>query len=253
MAENRKNIFSQSFTPFCFYVLFHVNLDCPFTMSWLWELDWSSDYGIGQWNVQAEVQLGLFSPFSHMANELISRLACWSLIEDEGHVEQSQGVPVYINQSTEAWASPVQINRNTYELSPNIIFYFDLSYLWQIKLCQAWWSIMWIIMLHILYTYFSSVQFSHSVVSYSLWPHEPQHSRPPCPSPTPGANQIHVHWVGDAVQPSHPLSSPSPPALNLSQHQGLFKWISSSHQVVKVLELQLQHQSFQWTARTDLL
>ena len=50
--------------------------------------------------MQAEVQLGLFSPFSHVANELISRLACWSLIEDEGHVEQSQGVPVYINQST---------------------------------------------------------------------------------------------------------------------------------------------------------
>ena len=48
--------------------------------------------------------------------------------------------------------------------------------------------------------------------------------------------QTHVHWVGDAVQPSHPLSSPSPPALNLSQHQGLFKWVSSSHQVAKVLE-----------------
>ena len=62
----------------------------------------------------------------------------------------------------------------------------------------------------------------------------------------------HVHWVGDAIQPSHPLSSPSPPALNLSQHQGLFKWVSSSHQVAKVLEFQLQHQSFQWTPRTDL-
>ena len=57
--------------------------------------------------------------------------------------------------------------------------------------------------------------------------------------------QTHVHWVGDAIQPSHPLSSPSPPALNLSQHQGLFKWVSSSHQVAKVLEFQLQHQSFQ--------
>ena len=51
--------------------------------------------------------------------------------------------------------------------------------------------------------------------------------------------------VGDAIQPSHPLSSPSPPNFNLSQHQGLFKWVSSSHQVAKVLELQLQHQSFQ--------
>ena len=65
--------------------------------------------------------------------------------------------------------------------------------------------------------------------------------------------QIHVHWIGDAIQLSHPLSSPSPPALNLSQHQGLFKWVSSSHQVTKVLEFQLQHQSFQWTFRTNLL
>ena len=58
--------------------------------------------------------------------------------------------------------------------------------------------------------------------------------------------QAHVHWVGDTIQPSHPLSAPFPPALDLSQHQGLFQWISSSHQVDKVLEFQLQHQSFQW-------
>ena len=69
----------------------------------------------------------------------------------------------------------------------------------------------------------------------------------------PESTQTHVHWVGDAIQPSHPLSSPSPPALNLSQHQGLFKWVSSSHQEDKVLEFQLQHQSFQWTPRTDFL
>ena len=61
----------------------------------------------------------------------------------------------------------------------------------------------------------------------------------------------HVHWVRDAHQPSCPLSSPSPPAFNLSQHQGLFKWTSSSHQVAKVLEL--QHQSFQWVFSTDFL
>ena len=65
--------------------------------------------------------------------------------------------------------------------------------------------------------------------------------------------QTHVPWVGDAIPSSHPLSSPSPPAFNLSQHQGLFKWVSSSHQVAKVLELQLQHQSFQWVFRTDFL
>ena len=66
----------------------------------------------------------------------------------------------------------------------------------------------------------------------------------------PEFTQTLVHQVGDAIQPSHPLSSPSPPAPNLSQHQGLFKWVSSSHQVAKVLEFQLQHQSFQWTFRT---
>ena len=69
----------------------------------------------------------------------------------------------------------------------------------------------------------------------------------------PEFTQTHVHRVGDAIQPSHPLSSPSPPALNPSQHQGLFHWVNSLHEVAKVLELQLQHQSFQWTTRTDLL
>ena len=69
----------------------------------------------------------------------------------------------------------------------------------------------------------------------------------------PEFTQSHVHWVGEVIQPSHPLSSPSPPALNLSQHQGLFKWVSSSHEVAKVLEFQLQHQSFQWTFKTDFL
>ena len=67
------------------------------------------------------------------------------------------------------------------------------------------------------------------------------------------STQTHVHWVSDAIQPSYPLSSPSPPALNLSQNQGVFQWVSFSHQVTKLLEFQLQHQSFQWTPRTDLL
>ena len=65
--------------------------------------------------------------------------------------------------------------------------------------------------------------------------------------------QTHIHWVGDTIQLSHPLSPTSPPAFNLSQHQGLFKWVSSSHQVVEVLELQLQYQSFQWIFRIDFL
>ena len=62
--------------------------------------------------------------------------------------------------------------------------------------------------------------------------------------------QTHVHWVGDGIQPSHPLLFPSPLAFNPSQHQGLFKWVSSSHQMAKLLEFQLQHQSFQWIFRT---
>ena len=64
--------------------------------------------------------------------------------------------------------------------------------------------------------------------------------------------QTQVHRVGDAIQPSHPLSSP-PPAFNLFQHQGLFQWVSSLHHVTKVLALQPQHQSFQWIFRIDFL
>ena len=63
--------------------------------------------------------------------------------------------------------------------------------------------------------------------------------------------QTHAHWVSDTIQPSHPLSFPSPPAFNFSQHQGLFQWVSSSHQVAKVLEF--QHQFFQWIFRTNFL
>ena len=91
---------------------------------------------------------------------------------------------------------------------------------------------------------FSSVQFSHSVLSDSLHTQGLQHARLLCTSPTPRV---------DSNSPSHPLSSPSPSAFNLSQHQGLFKWVTFSHQVAKVLEFQLQHQSFQWIFRTDLL
>ena len=65
--------------------------------------------------------------------------------------------------------------------------------------------------------------------------------------------QTHVHWVSDAIQLSHPLSSPSPPTFNPSQHQSLFQWVNSSHQVAKVLEFQLQHQYFQWIFRTNFL
>ena len=74
-----------------------------------------------------------------------------------------------------------------------------------------------------------SVQFSRSVVSSSLWPHGLEHARLPVRHRLPELNQTHVYRVSDAIQPSHPLSSPSPLAFNLAQHQGLFEWVSSSH------------------------
>ena len=99
----------------------------------------------------------------------------------------------------------------------------------------------------------SSVQFSRS-----LRPHEPQHTRPPCPSPTPGVHPNPCplsQWCHPAISSSVVPFSSCPQSL---QHQGLFQWVNeksnpSSHQVAKVLEFQLQHQSFQWTPRTDLL
>ena len=87
---------------------------------------------------------------------------------------------------------------------------------------------------------YSHSQFSRSVMSDSLQPYGLQHSV---------YHQLlelaQTHQVSDAIQPSHPLLSPSPPTFNLSQHQGLYRFVSSSHQVAKVLELELQHQSFQ--------
>ena len=102
---------------------------------------------------------------------------------------------------------------------------------------------------------FNSVLFS-SVAQLCLTLCDPMnHSVPGLPvhHQLPEFTQTHVHRVSDAIQPSHPLSSPSPPAPNPSQHQGLFQWVNSSHEVAKVLEFQLQHQSFQCTSRTDLL
>ena len=100
---------------------------------------------------------------------------------------------------------------------------------------------------------FSSVQFSRSVMSNSLQPHGLQHARPPCPSPTPGVypNSYPLsQWCHPTISSSVIPFSACPQSFPAS---GLFKWVSSSHQVAKVLEFQLQHQSFQWTPRTDFL
>ena len=100
---------------------------------------------------------------------------------------------------------------------------------------------------------FSSVQFIRSVVSDSLRPHESQHARPPCPPPTPGVHPnscASSRWCHPAISSSVVPFSSCP---NPCQHQGLFQWVNSSHEVAKVLEFQPQHQSFQWTPRTGLL
>ena len=93
------------------------------------------------------------------------------------------------------------------------------------------------------------VQFSPVTQSCPTLCHPMNHSMPGLPvhHQLLEFTQTHVHRVGDAIQPSHPLSSPSPPAPNPCQHQSLFQWVNSSHEVAKVLEFQPQHQSFQWT------
>ena len=111
----------------------------------------------------------------------------------------------------------------------------------------------WFYILHCLKLH-SLVQFSSVTQSCPTLCDPINHSMPGLPvhHQLPGFTQTQIHRVSDGIQPSHPLSSPFPPAPNPSQHQGLFQWVSSSHQVAKVLEFQLQHQSFQWTPRTDL-
>ena len=116
----------------------------------------------------------------------------------------------------------------------------------------AWWSTVHRVarVKHNLVTQFSSVTQSCLTLCDPMnrsTPGLPVHHQ------IPEFTQTHVHRVGDAIQPSHPLSSPSPPAPNPSQHQGLFQWVNSSQEVAKVLEFQPYHQSFQRAPRTDLL
>ena len=92
-----------------------------------------------------------------------------------------------------------------------------------------------------------------SVVSESLWPMDCSMPGFPVHNHLPELAQTHVYLVSDAIQPSHTLWYPSPPAFNLSQHQGLFQRVSSSHQVTNKMEFQIQHQSFQWISRIDFL
>ena len=138
------------------------------------------------------------------------------------------------------------------DLHWSIVYYYNylLKYLFLCLICELLKSND-----NVLSNLLPSVQFS-SVIQLCLTLCNPMnHSMPGLPvhPQLPEFTQTHVRWVSDAIQPSHPLSSLSPPAPNPSQPQGFFQWVSSSHEVAKVLEFQLQHQFFQWTPRTDLL
>ena len=136
----------------------------------------------------------------------------------------------------------VELREMTYKVSAIFIMFCDLWYL--PTACDLF-----------CFKIIDSVQFS-SVVQLCPTLCDPMNcSMPGLPvhHQLPEFTQTHVHWVADTIYSSHPLSSPSPPEVfNLSQHQGLFKWVSSSHHVAKYW-FQLQHQSFQWTPRTNFL
>ena len=106
---------------------------------------------------------------------------------------------------------------------------------------------------HIPYMISIYLRFSHSVMSELCDPMDCSMTGFPVLYQLLELAHTHVHWVSDAIQPSHSLLSLCPLIFNLFHHQGLFKWVSSLYQVAKILKFQLQHQSFQWTPRTDLL
>ena len=160
---------------------------------------------------------GLFSAFQYAL-----KIHCWML----------SSIPGHCSLDTRETHSPNSDNQNVSTM-PNI---------GGIKFTPRWGS-------------FSSVLFSLVAQLCTTLCDPRDYSTPGLPvhHQLPELTQTHVHWVSDAIQPSYPLSSPSPSAFNLSQHQGLFKWVNSSHQVAKVSEFQLQDQSFQWIFRTDFL
>ena len=141
-----------------------------------------------------------------------------------------------------------------------LFIFFKLSFLFKYYWVLSALFIYWICVFYQKYDFgqwlsFQSFQFSLVTQSCPALCNPMNRRTPGLPvhHQLPEFTQTHAHWVSDAIQPSHPLSSPSPPAPNPSQRQGLFQWVSSLHEVAKVLEFQLQHQSLQWTPRTDLL
>ena len=128
---------------------------------------------------------------------------------------------------------------------------FTIARIWKKRRCPS--ADEWIRKPWYIYTMEYSVQFSSVAQLCPTLCNPMNHSTPGLPvhRQLPEFTQTHVHRVSDAIQLSHPVLSPSPPDFNFSQHQGLFQWVSSLHQVAKVLEFQLQHQSFQWIFRID--
>ena len=124
------------------------------------------------------------------------------------------------------------------------------SYIADLRIQALTYDLIWPVYYNLLMYQFSPVAQSCQTLCDAM-----DCSMPDCPvhHQLPELAQTHVHWDSDAIQPSHPLLSPSPPAFSLSQHERLFQWVSSLHQVAKILEFQLQHQSFQWIFRTDFL
>ena len=137
----------------------------------------------------------------------------------------------------------------------NVIYQGIIEFLWtQINYLSSW-SCLFTCDDYIFFFLFIINQFSLATQSCLSLCDFKDCSKPgfPVHHQLPELSQTHVHWVGEYIQSSHPLSSLSPPAFNLSRHQNLFQWVSSLHQVAKVLEFQLQHQSFQWIFRTEFL
>ena len=134
----------------------------------------------------------------------------------------------------------------------------DRLYFWGLQNHCRWWLQPWIkrcLLLRRKVMINLAAAVAKSLLSCPTLCDPRNHSTPGLPvlHQLPESAQTHVHRISDAIQPSHPLSFPSPPAPNLSQHQSLFQRVGSSHQVAKVLELQLQHQSFQWIFTVDFL
>ena len=161
------------------------------------------------------------------------------------HPEGSRTVPRYC-QMTEEWVVPQLFEWPFYSLAYEITQLAKTNIPWLPHSPSAMAHTLW----SVSPVQFSSVAQSCPTICNPMacrMPSLPVHHQ------LPEITQTRVHWVSDTIQPSHPLSSPSSPAFNFAQHQGLFQWVISSQQLAKVLEFQLQHQSFQWIVKTDFL